>query len=449
MKNITVDFQKTCGPVKPMHAVNNGPIYKFNPDQRVTNMDSWKEAGIPYSRLHDSPRCSTYGGPHIVDVNLIFTNFDADPTLPESYDFDNTDEYLRVIDFAGTKVFYRLGASIEHWIKKYNTRPPKDFKKWAVICEHIIRHYTEGWANGFHYDIQYWEIWNEPDWGKRGGPNSATWGGTMEEFYDFFEIAAKYLKTTFPHLKIGGPASVGKADWCEIFLDEMRQRNVPLDFFSWHKYGSTVEKVTDFTKWIRETLDKAGYTETESICNEWNYMKGWTNEDYVYSRKSIKGIKGASYTAAVMCACQYEAMDLLMYYDAKPCGFNGLFDSDVFSLVLKGYYPFKMFNELYKLGHCCQVETDEHLYACAAVNGGKAALMLTHFYDDDDQLPAEEIKLNFSGFAGENGVKVFYYLLNKDRDMELIKEETITSDSFAPVIKADLFASYLVTFEKL
>ena len=40
---------------------------------------------------------------------------------------------------------------------------PKDFKKWAVICEHIIRHYTEGWADGFFYDMPYWEIWNEPD----------------------------------------------------------------------------------------------------------------------------------------------------------------------------------------------------------------------------------------------------------------------------------------------
>ena len=29
MKTVTVDFSKTIGPVKPMHAVNNGPVYKF------------------------------------------------------------------------------------------------------------------------------------------------------------------------------------------------------------------------------------------------------------------------------------------------------------------------------------------------------------------------------------------------------------------------------------
>ena len=140
-----------------MHAVNNGPVYQFTADYWITNMPAWIKAGIPYARLHDSALYNTYGGPHTVDVDIIFTDFDADPYLPESYDFACTDEYLKVIHHAGTKVFYRLGAGIEHWVKKYHTLPPKDFRKWAVVCEHIIRHYTEGWADGFRYDIEYWE----------------------------------------------------------------------------------------------------------------------------------------------------------------------------------------------------------------------------------------------------------------------------------------------------
>ena len=49
--------------------------------------------------------------------------------------------------------------------------PPKDYAKWARICEHIITHYTEGWADGFNYKITYWEIWNEPE-------NIQMWQGT-------------------------------------------------------------------------------------------------------------------------------------------------------------------------------------------------------------------------------------------------------------------------------
>ena len=160
MDHVVIDFAQKLGAVKPMHAVNNGPVYKFAADQRITNLPAYKEAGIPYARTHDASFYATYGGEHTVDIIAIFPNFDADPDDPASYDFRLTDEYMRVIELAGTKPFFRLGNKIEHWPKKYGTLPPKDFHKWAVICEHIIRHYTEGWADGFHMDMPYWEIWN-------------------------------------------------------------------------------------------------------------------------------------------------------------------------------------------------------------------------------------------------------------------------------------------------
>ena len=235
MENIKVDFSINTGKVKPMHAVNNGPVYKFTTDQRITNIDAFKEAAIPYARTHDAAFCSAYGGEHIVDILAIFPDFDKDPTDPESYDFTLTDEYLKVMIYAGVKPFYRLGSKIEHWPKKYGTLPPKDFHKWAVICEHIIRHYTEGWADGFDYDIEYWEIWNEPD----GAPDDADyvdkkcWGGTMQQFFEFFDIAAKHLKKCFPDKKIGGPATVYPiTDWCKNFLAYLKEHNTPLDFYS-------------------------------------------------------------------------------------------------------------------------------------------------------------------------------------------------------------------------
>ena len=95
MNNITIDFNKTLGKVKPMHAVNNGPVYKFAADQRITNIDHFRNAGIPYARTHDASFYATYGGEHTVDVNFIFPDFDADPYDPESYDFCLTDEYLK------------------------------------------------------------------------------------------------------------------------------------------------------------------------------------------------------------------------------------------------------------------------------------------------------------------------------------------------------------------
>ena len=51
----------------------------------------------------------------------------------------------------------------------------------------------------------------------------------------------------------------------------------------------------DRSAFVRNILDKNGYTDTESILNEWNYNKGWDN--FVYSVKQIISIKGADGTA--------------------------------------------------------------------------------------------------------------------------------------------------------
>ena len=98
MDQITVDFAKVTGKIKPMHSVNNGPVYKFAEDQRMTNIEAFRAAGIPYARTHDASFYATYGGEHIVDVNMIFTDFDRDPTDPDAYDFVLTDEYMRMIE---------------------------------------------------------------------------------------------------------------------------------------------------------------------------------------------------------------------------------------------------------------------------------------------------------------------------------------------------------------
>ncbi|MBO4633248.1 MAG: hypothetical protein J5858_15120, partial [Lentisphaeria bacterium] len=143
--------------IKPLHGVNNSPVSLYEPPK------GFKEAGIPFCRLHDT--AGAYGGAHYVDIPNVFPDFEADPKDPTSYDFAFTDAYLKQLHAAGTEIFYRLGVTIEnnYRIKGYHNHPPKDFKKWAEICAGIVRHYNHGWANGFKLGIQYWEIWYEPE----------------------------------------------------------------------------------------------------------------------------------------------------------------------------------------------------------------------------------------------------------------------------------------------
>ena len=259
MQTIKFNTQQTFGKFKLLNATNGGPCHKRHAtDQYRSNFKEYKAARIPYSRNHDSNACGVYGGPYAHDISAIFPNFDADENDPNNYDFACTDESILATLEAGTKTFFRLGQTIEHQIKKHNILPPKDFYKWARICEHIIRHYTEGWADGFTHDMPYWEIWNEPDLDDDESKNKRTWGGTKTQFFDFYEIVAKHLKSCFPHLKIGGPALAHNHQWAEEFLTEMQKRNVPIDFFSWHVYSLDTAWIIRKSYIIREMLDKYG-----------------------------------------------------------------------------------------------------------------------------------------------------------------------------------------------
>jgi len=393
---LTFDLSKKGGAFKPLNAVNNGPCHKRHAnDQWLTNLADYKAARIPYARNHDASFCDAYGSEHTVDISAMFPNFDADPTLPENYDFPVTDEYTAVTLEAGTKTFYRLGQKIEHYIKKYHTLPPKDFHKWAVICEHVIRHYTEGWANGFYYDMPYWEIWNEPELDADDSQNKRCWGGTQAQFFDFYEIVAKHLKGCFPHLKIGGPAIAHGMDWADAFLAEMRKRGVKIDFFSWHIYCTTTARMQERASIVRGLLDKHGYTETESILNEWNYVRGW-GEDFVYSIERIIDEKGAAFTAACMAEAQPSSIDMLMYYDARPCAFNGLFDIYTYR-PLKGYYPFFWYGHFYD----CEAEIRAEnkladIYPlCGVDKDGKVTAMIAYYTEQDDTAKEKTFTVDF------------------------------------------------------
>ena len=78
---VEVDFSRDIGPVKPVNGVGQPPM--------VGKLSGWpmfhylKEAGIPYSRLHDVS--GWLGGGLFVDIPNLFPDFDADENDPKNY----------------------------------------------------------------------------------------------------------------------------------------------------------------------------------------------------------------------------------------------------------------------------------------------------------------------------------------------------------------------------
>ena len=205
---VKIDFGRPVGPVKRVNGVGQPPL--------VGKLASWpmlhylKEAGIPYSRLHDVG--GWLGGGLFVDIPNLFPNFDADENDPKSYRFAYTDSLMKALDENGVEPFFRLGVTIENFVERgyppVNIMPPKDYAKWGRICEHVIRHYTEGWADGFKMKIAYWEIWNEPENHPEIGKNPM-WRGDYSPLFNpltYKPHKAYYAFTAFNELRKRGTA---------------------------------------------------------------------------------------------------------------------------------------------------------------------------------------------------------------------------------------------------
>lgn len=396
--DIVVHTAQKVGAIKPMNCMNNGPLEKqfFN----YSNGGYFKCAHIPYARTHDTSESMSYGGEHTVDISAIFPDFSKDVNDPTSYEFKVTDSYLKSLRDAGTEVFYRLGQRIEWTVKKYNVVPPKDPKKWARICEHIIRHYNEGWADGFHWDIRYWEIWNEFDIG------DPMWTGTNAEFFELYKTTACHLKKCFPHLKIGGPAVADPQNKATAdFMKYAVAHKIPIDFFSWHIYTMDIREMTERSRFVRKMLDDNGYKDTESILNEWNYMTGRGRyQDYAFSRMGTN--VGASFVMAAMQQMQDEDCDMLMYYCANPgARYNGLVDRAI-AQPTRTYYPFYAWDKMSVLGtrvkteltYSGEEEEQGDLWVTAAQGkDGRLAIIVTRYNDSSCPGWVKGIKITVDG----------------------------------------------------
>jgi hypothetical protein len=230
-------------------------------------------------------------------------------------------------------------------------------------------------------------------------------------------------------------------------LPEIKARGAALDFFSFHKYASLISWIIDDTLKVRKYLDELGFFDTEIILNEWNYVKAWGGPVWEYSLATEKKLKGASFALSVMCISQALPVDMLMYYDARPHGMNGLFSSDVSLSPLKTYHVYHAFADLKELGNSVPVESlGEDLYAVAATNGKESAVLLT-FYNDDQENEEKNICIEVSVANSFDCIRAEFYLLSEDKDMELVKEEFFTSERFNIRLKIRSYESYMIKFK--
>ncbi len=396
MSIVTINNNKVLGRIKPVHSamgfitttVRSEIKWNFNVLSHIN------EIGMPYARLNGVG--GRYGTTIFIDIPNIFRNFDADEFAEESYDFAFTDWIIWESQLRGVKPIFRLGVCKEpdHWLKYYHIAPPKDYAKWARICEHIILHYNIGWNNGFKAGIKYWEIWDGPDYAKDLKDN-ACWKGTKEEYFEFYRVVANHLGECFAGKgwKFGGYGATGfdledKDNYSKEFFEDFikyvtaEETKAPFDFFTWNAITECPETNVKVADYIRETLDNAGLTECENICGCWK-----TNV------VDPSNIKCASVIGANLTSWQNSCVSKAMFSGISGEK-GGLFAPTVATLTVPsyGYYVMQAFNKLYKLGF--QVETvsdDAQVYAVAGADANKVSVLVTNYSDEEKEVTLSTI----------------------------------------------------------
>ncbi|HOW64939.1 MAG TPA: hypothetical protein P5186_20135 [Candidatus Paceibacterota bacterium] len=427
---LRVDFSQVRGTIRPLHGVNMGPLcYRGTVDLS----DYHRELGVPLTRLHDV----VWVNYDAVDISTVFREFRNDPTQPDSYTFGPTDDYLASIVNVGSSMVYRLGESIEHTPRKHRVHPPKDPAKWAEICCGIIRHYNEGWAEGFRHDIRYWEIWNEPE------NQPAMWTGTDGQYFELYEVTARAIKARWPDLKVGGPSLGNTGEFTDgvfkassfllSFLKHCQTRQVPLDFFSWHRYSQDPSDYGRRARALRELLDAHGFSRTESHCNEWNYLprEDWRpmlREGQGLMREQwsaeLGGPRGAAFAAWVLMSIQDAPVNAANFYTGEIQAF-GLFNLN--GVPRKTYYAFKAFRRLLDTPRRVETPSCEpgQVAVCAGLNSDntEGAVLLSNF--DTAGAPTHLI-LRKTPWSFPTCYRL--YLLDGEHDLQLVRQGILEKD---------------------
>ena len=403
----SVNFDARVGAIKPVNGVNLWA--KFSRETLENRQADAEACRFSTVRLHDAPWDNE--GMRLVDVHQIFGNLNADPKNPDNYFFAPTDDYIANIRKGGAVPIYRLGTSIEHTAVKYFAKKPQDFDHYAEICAGIVRHYNAGWANGFEWNLPYWEIWNEPNiipqmW------DDPDW----DAYCRFYIVVAKRLRAEFPDIKIGGPALAGH-DLNKIrrLAELCKEENAPLDFLSWHCYASAPEELIDPPFEVRKTLDDAGFPNAELHLNEWHYFPTQWNvvhgtnggdqakRELATSPEGLHGAEAAAFVDLVLTRWQDGPLDMGNYY-AFGLDTWGMIDN--FGKLRPTYYAFLLFGEQISQAPN-RVETRDpgaHVSLLGSVDEmGAAKRLLVSYYKQNNPAP---INIALRGVPAEGEAEV-------------------------------------------
>ncbi|MBI1862536.1 hypothetical protein HYS00_00265 [Candidatus Microgenomates bacterium] len=265
--NIRVDAQKNLGPLKtPWRAIAQGG----------------EQSGVRMLQPVTSQLRSLF--PEYIRIDHLYDFYNVVSRGPGglSYDWTQLDQTVCDIYASGAKPFFALGympGSISS--DGSVVSPPSNWDDWRQVVQKTIERYSGqstilcgGTIKGDSLTNIYYEVWNEPDLESFG--KWSVYGGA-KSYMNLYEQSVRGAQNAQSVQKfyIGGPSTTAPyRNWMRTFLDVATQRNLRVDFISWHRYSQSVDTYADDMKNINDWMPAETYSQYRDlpkIITEWGF----------------------------------------------------------------------------------------------------------------------------------------------------------------------------------
>ena len=408
-RTITVDYGAVKGPLDTSfkECVGAG---RANEGLRADWQDELRqvrrECGFKYIRMH---------GLLCDDMGVYKEDSHGNPI----YNWQYIDRLYDFILSIGMKPFVELsfmpdalasGKKTIFWWKG-NVTPPKSYKKWGELIQHLVRHFQERYG---HNEVKTWyfEVWNEPDL------HNGFWTGTRADYFKLYAVTARAIKSVSPDYRVGGPATA-MGQWDKSFIEYCHKNHVPLDFVSSHSYGvnsgyldangnrgtvispdpnSIIGRMVN----ERKMIDRSPMPHLQLHFTEWS--SSYTPSDYIHDSYQeapfiLSKVKGAYRSVNSM--SYWTFTDIFEEAGPRMTPFHGGFGMINYEDLKKpAFYAFKFLNEL---GSTELVDHDPASWVCKSKDHSVQALFWNYtpivppkgtndqqFYDH--VIPAKQIR---------------------------------------------------------
>lgn len=275
--------------------------------------DSWRafsqggEESTPYTLTPVVAEIAELS-PRYIRVDHIYDFYDvvkrnSDGSL--DFSFITLDVLVKDILATGAKPFLSLSYMPPVMAKDSNiTSYPLNWDEWKLLVQKTIEHYSG--KDNLNLEEVYYEVWNEPDLFGR-----FQIGRGEKDYLTLYTYAAHGALNAQNANKFyfGGPATTGAYPaWFTTLISYTERNNLPLDFISWHYYGTDLSKFAKDIDVVDQVLANYPDKTIQKIVSEW----GIDSEN----NPAYDNALSASYTVAGIKAIG-ERLNLAFIFEIK------------------------------------------------------------------------------------------------------------------------------------